>query len=84
MSCCEYNHKMNLELNLGDICTILHPGDTIKIGHFSQTYWTVGYGWFKFDENRSICGWYLTSNDSQHIVKPITDADIIDIYLIEN
>ena len=70
-------------LEIPNTCLKLHPGDIIKIGRFSTIAWIVGYGWYKFDNNRSICGWYITNLDEHSKMKPITDADMIDIYLVQ-
>lgn len=70
-------------LEIPNTCIKLHPGDIIKIGRFNNVSWQVGYGWYQFDGNRSICGWYVINLNETDKIKPITDSDIIDIYLVQ-
>lgn len=72
----------HIELKIPDSSIILRPGNKIRIGRFSDICWEVGYGWFKFDNNREICGWFLI-DPVTNTLKPLTDADIVDIYLLE-
>ena len=62
--------------------TTLHPGNKVRLGRFDSIIWTVQYGWFSFDGNRSICCWYLTSNQSEIPSKPLNLTDLDDIYMI--
>ena len=63
-----------------DIC--IQPGNTVKLGRFSDVSWIVGYGWYSWGGNRPFCGWYLTHKDTGEI-KPLQKTDTYDIYLIE-
>lgn len=74
----------NMQLKIPNTCLTLRPGNIIKIGRFSSIRWVVNYGWFQFDNNRAISGWYLINCNDNFAVKPLTDADIVDIYLIES
>lgn len=62
----------------------LHDGDIIKLGRFKKEKWKLSYGWYEFGGNRPFCGWYLTSQDSTHIVRPLQKPDLVDIVFIEN
>lgn len=73
----------NISLQIPDSRRILHPGDKVKLGRFSNEIWIVGYGWFSFGGNRPFCGWYLTSCGVKTEVKPLQLPDLDDIYLIE-
>lgn len=73
----------NISLRIPDSTRILHPGDKVKLGRFSDDLWVVGYGWFTFGGNRPFCGWYLTSYGNKTVVKPLQLPDLDDIYLIE-
>lgn len=69
-----------LKLPNSDIC--IHPGDKIKLGRFESTIWIVGYGWFNFDCNRDLCGWYLTDMD-KGVIKPLFKTDLDDCYYVQ-
>ena len=60
---------------------VLRPGYQVKLGRFDTTLWTVGFGWYSASGNRPCCGWYLTA-DNGRVTKPIHDADLGDIYVI--
>lgn len=68
---------------LPDINATLTSGSRIKLGRFSSRIWTVLYGWYSWGGNRKTCGWYLVSEPG-HQIKPLQDADLDDIYLIEH
>lgn len=70
-------------LNIPEHNICLHPGDTVKLCRFSQTFWVVGYGWYSFGGNRPVCGWYLTDKNNPDTVKPLQLPDTDDIYLVE-
>ena len=72
-----------ISLHIPDSQRILHPGDKVKLGRFSDQIWIVGYGWFSFGGNRPWCGWYLTSRGNKANVKPLQLPDLDDIYLVE-
>ena len=71
-----------MELIIPDTDITLHPGNRIKLGRFSKDIWTVQFGWFSFDGNRSMCGWFLTDRKSAK-VKPLLDVDLYDCYMVE-
>lgn len=73
-----FSMKMNLPNS--NIC--IHPGDKIKLARFDSTVWIVNYGWFSFDYNRDICGWYLTDIETGEI-KPIFKTDLHDCYSVQ-
>lgn len=72
------------ELYLSNLNITLRQGNIVKLSRFDKKEWIVMFGWFNFDNSRKICGWYLVEDTKDGIIKPLTDADIIDIYLIEN
>lgn len=72
--------EAKLKLPNSDIC--ICPGDKIKLGRFESTVWIVNYGWFNFDCNRDICGWYLT-DISKGTIKPIFKTDLDDCYYVQ-
>ena len=61
----------------------LYPGNIISIGRYSATKWKLNFGWFTFDGNRKICGWFLVNQTDTSIIKPLQYPDLYDIYLIE-
>ena len=69
-------------LEIPELQITLHPGDIIKLHRFSSVNWTVHYGWYEFEGNRALCGWYLTNVDSG-MHKPLLKIDLDDIYVIE-
>ena len=54
----------------------------VKLHRFDNRFWIVNYGWFDFDGNREICGWYLSDIQTGE-VKPLLRTDLDDIYVIE-
>lgn len=72
----------DMSLQIPETCMYLHPGDKVKLHRFDSILWIVSYGWFTFDGNRGICGWYLTNFETGKI-KPIMKTDLRDIYLID-
>ncbi len=76
--CCANNR-----LNLPNKKFTIKPGDIIVIGRFSSIRWKVGYGWFSFDGNRKICGWYMKQIEDPKIVKPIQEIDLYDVYIVQ-
>lgn len=79
-SCCIKNG-----LKLPDNSLRIFPGDVVVLGRFSTERWKVCYGWFSYDGNRSICGWYLKSlNRKKCTYKPIQNTDMYDIYTVES
>ena len=69
------------KLYLPNTAICLHPGDVIQLGRFDSEKWIVNFGWYQFDGNREICGWYICSKTSNKI-KPIFKTDLIDCYAI--
>lgn len=74
----------NVELPIPNLRLSLRDGDIIKLGRFDDESWIVHFGWFSFGGNRPICGWYLSSCINEEMVKPLSLADLDDIYLIEH
>ena len=72
--------SMQLALPEQNIC--IYPGCRIKIHRFDGDMWTVNYGWFSFDGNREMCGWYMV-RCSDATIKPIFKCDLCDCYLIQ-
>lgn len=60
----------------------LHPGSRVRLHRFSTVQWEVRHGWYSFDDNREICGWYLVMIGST-TVKPIFKIDLQDIYSVD-
>lgn len=82
IECCNcYCRKHGLKIPNSDIC--IYPGNIVILGRFSTLPWKVNYGWFSYEGNRKICGWYLTELKHPHTVKPIQESDLYDIYTIE-
>lgn len=79
-TCCNCQNS-GLPIPNSDMC--IYPKSRIILDRFSTEWWEVGYGWYSFDGNRKICGWYLTSLDDPDRIKPIQDTDLYDIYMIE-
>lgn len=79
--CCSHCHKIGLPLPGGKRC--IYPGNIIILGRFSSIKWKVGFGWFSYEGNRQICGWYLSQVDNRNIIKPIQETDLYDIYVVE-
>lgn len=69
-------------LNIPGTNEYIHPGNNVKLGRFNSEKWRVNHGWFEFDGNRPMCGWYLTNLDTLQ-VKPLLKIDLEDIYVIE-
>lgn len=78
-SCCSA-----AKLSLPNSKIILCPGNIVVLGRFSSIRWIVGFGWFSYEGNRKICGWYLSQVDNPEVVKPIQESDIYDIYILES
>lgn len=72
----------DIYLEIPGTCQRLYPGVKVKLHRFNSKPWIVNYGWFTFDGNRAICGWYLTDFEKGDI-KPLMRTDLRDIYLIE-
>lgn len=73
----------DIELAVPGTCICLKPGCKLKIHRFDSDIWTVNFGWFSFDGNREICGWYMVRLSDAEI-KPIFKCDLNDCYLIQN
>ena len=78
---CECCDKHHLKLPESNLC--LYPGNTVLFGRFTAQRWVVQYGWFAFGGNRKICGWYCYKEQDRRQVKPISDIDLFDVYLVE-
>lgn len=73
---------MELGLNIPNTREYLYAGDIVRLGRFSSKEWKVNFGWYSFGGNRSVCGWYLESDEGLTI-KPIQLPDLDDIYVIK-
>lgn len=62
----------------------LYPGNIIKLNRFKDTLWILRYGWFSYNSNRLICGWYLVDKNDKDNIKPFQLNDFDDIYLVED
>lgn len=60
----------------------LQQGYKVKLGRFNTEKWVLNHGWFEYDGNKPMCGWYLTNIDTFKI-KPLLKPDLIDIYIVE-
>ena len=82
-NCCDcYCSKNGLKIPDNDVC--IYPGDVVILGRFSTIRWKVKFGWFSYEGNRKICGWYLVKLDDCHTVKPIQETDLYDIYTVQS
>ncbi len=61
----------------------IYPGNIITLGRFSAVKWRVCFGWFSYEGNRKICGWYLTRFDRPCVIKPIQEIDLYDVFVVE-
>lgn len=61
----------------------IFPGNIVILGRFSTVRWQVCYGWFSYEGNRRICGWYLEQVKNSDVKKPIQETDLYDIYKVE-
>lgn len=80
-SCCSCCEKTGLKLPNLKVC--IYPGNVVVLGRFSSIKWKVGFGWFSYEGNRKICGWYLTQLEDPNKIKPIQETDLYDIYTLE-
>ncbi len=76
--CCAKNG-----LSLPDKSTCIYPNNIILLERFSTIKWKVGFGWFSYEGNRKIYGWYLTNVDDPKMIKPIQDTDLYDVYVVQ-
>lgn len=82
-SCCKcYCEKNGLSIPDKSMC--IFPKDVIVLNRFTTERWEVNYGWFSYEGNRKICGWYLLSLDDNSRIKPIQQTDLYDIYILES
>ena len=81
-TCCSCCEQVGLSIPDNKIC--IYPGNIVILSRFSTIRWAVGFGWFSYEGNRKICGWYLTQVDHPNIVKPIQETDLYDIYTVES
>jgi hypothetical protein len=79
--CCSHCNKNILCIPGSSIR--INPGNVVVLGRFSSIRWKVGFGWFSYDGNRKICGWYLTQVDDNTVIKPVQETDLYDIYILE-
>lgn len=71
-----------LSINIPELGITLVPGSRIRLDRFETETWTLHHGWYSFDGNRAICGWYLTSSDGT-ITRSLQLIDLDDIYMVE-
>ena len=69
-------------LNIPNSGDVIRPGNSVRLGRFSDDEWLVCFGWYSFGGNRPVCGWYLTNLQYGNI-KPLQKTDLDDIYLVE-
>lgn len=79
--CCE--NCQYVGLLLPDNETTIKPGNIILLQRFDVDRWKVDFGWYSYEGNRKVCGWYLTKESDPNVVKPILETDLYDIYIIE-
>lgn len=72
----------NLRLQVPSTNQYLYPGAKIKLHRFDSDIWIVNFGWYSFDNNREIYGWYLVRLKDAEI-KPIYKCDLMDCYFIQ-
>lgn len=82
MDNCSCNCEKN-GLSLPDVEITLYPGNIVVLNRFSTIKWKVCFGWFSYEGNRKICGWYFVRLDNNYI-KPIQEIDLYDIYVVQN
>ena len=70
-------------LTLRDKQVEIYPGNIVILNRFSSIRWKVEFGWFSYEGNRKICGWYLKQIDNPKIIKPVQETDLDDIYVVE-
>ena len=78
---CSYCAKKGLPLLDGMTC--IFPDNIVVLGRFSSTRWIVKYGWYSYEGNRKICGWYLIQENNPKVIKSIQETDLDDIYVVE-
>lgn len=72
----------SIQLNVPQHNLCLLPGQIVKLHRFESEKWVLGYGWYAWGGNREVCGWYLTSCDDKHRIKPLQKPDLDDIYCV--
>ena len=72
-----------MQLIVPELDITLTVDDTVRLGRFDLSTWTVKYGWYVWGGNRPVCGWYLVNTLTQEI-KPLQYTDLEDIYIIES
>ena len=60
----------------------LYPDTLIKLNRFPNIVWILKYGWYPFDIDNLVCGWYLMQENDHKIIRPLQINDFDDIYLI--
>ena len=73
-----------ITLEIPELSMVLKPGNIVQLGRFSDSRWEVHYGWYSFGGNRDVCGWYLSNEDDDRVIKPLQRIDLEDIYLLES
>lgn len=81
-TCCESNCQKH-GLKLPGKKLYIYPNNVVILQRFSTVRWRVHFGWFSYEGNRKICGWYLQRIDHPHDIKPIQESDLSDIYVVE-
>lgn len=70
-------------LELPNKSLYIYPGNIITLGRFETEKWRVCFGWFSYDGNRKICGWYLQNLMNPCKFKPIQETDLFDVFVVE-
>lgn len=72
-----------MKIKIPESCEYICVGDVIKLGRFDSDMWRVEFGWFNFDDNRSMYGCYL-KNIRSNRTKPLFENDLLDVYMISH
>jgi hypothetical protein len=70
-----------LFINIPQLNITLFPGSKVQLSRFQTEVWVLNHGWYSFDGNRAVCGWYLTSADGT-ITRSLQLTDLDDIYSV--
>lgn len=70
-------------LTLDNLGVTIYPRNKVVLGRFSTVSWVVSFGWYSYEGNREIYGWYLYKEKDPSIIKPIQKTDLYDIYVVE-
>lgn len=74
---------MNIYLKDPNSNRAIYPGDIVTLKRFSMIDWQVNYGWFSYEGNRPIYGWYLVNLKDLSQIEIFLLSDFDDIYVNE-